>query len=376
MNHFSVLTQDGAARAGVFRTAHGVFETPQFMPVGTRASVKGIDCERLRELGAQITLVNTYHLWQRPGPRIISDLGGVHAFCGWAGPILSDSGGFQVYSLKRICRVSDEGVEFRSHLDGSLQFLSPEKSVQIQEQLGVDIAMALDECPEGSLDQTAAKRSWELTLRWAKRCLAAKTRAKTDLFGITQGGVHRSLRSQAAAELSELPFDGFAIGGLSVGEPKDAMYEVLSYHPAQLPTGKIRYLMGVGTPADIVEAVHAGVDLFDCVMPTRAGRFGRAFVRGEAPFINIKNARYAQAEESLDPSCVCLACRNYSRAYLNHLFKVGEMLGPQLVSIHNLTHYMELMASLRSSITGGCLEEFYRKEKSRWQGVGEESEGQ
>lgn len=373
MSAFSVLKTDGRARLGVFRTGHGPFDTPQFMPVGTRASVKGIDAERLREAGAQIKLVNTYHLWQRPGPDVITRLGGIHSFSGWPGPVLSDSGGFQVFSLKQIRKLSEEGVEFRSHLDGSLQFLSPEKSIQIQEALGVDIAMALDECPEGTLDHESVAKSWEMTLRWAKRCLDSRQRKETALFGITQGGIYEDLRTKAAEEIRALPFDGYAIGGLSVGESKASMYEVLSYHPEQLPADKIRYLMGVGTPEDIVESVRAGIDLFDCVMPTRSGRFGRAFIRGETPFINIKNSQYAGVDESLDPGCLCVACRNYSRAYLNHLFKVGEMLGPQLLSIHNLTHYLDLMGAIRRNISDGTFEGLYQKEKKRWQSVGEAS---
>jgi queuine tRNA-ribosyltransferase len=363
---YSLVTKDGKARCGRYATAHGTFDTPNFMPVGTRGSVKGVDCERLRECGSQITLVNTYHLWLRPGPALVEKLGGIHNFTGWHGPILSDSGGYQVFSLKGIRKLSEEGVEFRSHLDGSKHFLTPEGAIGIQEQLGVDIAMVLDECPAGGLPHNEVLSSLELTIRWAKRSLAARKKDTTCIFGITQGGVHRDLRSRAAIELSELNFDGMAIGGLSVGEPKPGMYEVLSYHVDQLPSSKIRYLMGVGTPQDIVQAVFEGVDLFDCVMPTRAGRFGRAFINGEEPFINIKNSQFISSSEPLDRSCQCVACRNYSRGYLHHLIKSGEMLGPQLLSIHNLTHYLSLMKRIREAIKAGTFGELHAAEMRRW----------
>lgn len=367
MERFSITHRDALRRAGTFTTPHGVFETPNFMPVGTRASVKGIDVERLREGGTQIMLVNTYHLWLRPGPDLIGQLGGIQKFSGFNGPILSDSGGFQVFSLKGMRKLTEEGVEFQSHLDGSKQFLSPEKAIQIQETLGVDIAMALDECPDGTLEYGAVEKSLELTLRWAKRCLEARKKPEsTSLFGITQGGMYRELRTRSAAALAEMPFDGFAIGGLSVGEPKKQMYEVLEYHPQQLPEDKIRYLMGVGTPEDIITAVHYGMDLFDCVMPTRSGRFGRAFISGAEPFINIKNTRFTSDTSPLDPRCSCVACRNYSKAYINHLFKVDEMLGPQLLSIHNVTFYLNFMNEIRSAIREGRFDALYTQEKGRW----------
>ena len=357
----------GEARKGTFETGHGTFDTPNFMPVGTRASVKGVDCERLKETGAQITLVNTYHLWLRPGHEEIKRLGGIHRFCNWDGPILSDSGGFQIFSLQGIRKLSEEGVEFRSHIDGSPQFLSPEKAIEIQEALGVDIAMVLDECPAADMDYAAVEKSLQMTHRWAVRCLAARQQPdRTALFGITQGGMHRDLRTRSAEYLSTLDLDGLAIGGLSVGEPKPVMYEVLSYHVAQLPKNGIRYLMGVGTPQDIVEAVSRGVDLFDCVMPTRAGRFGRAYIRGAVPYLNIKNAVFRDDTEPLDTSCRCLACRAYSRAYIHHLFRVDEMLGPILLSIHNLTHYLDLMHSIRSAIADGTFETLYANEHARW----------
>jgi queuine tRNA-ribosyltransferase len=338
------------------------------MPVGTRGTVKGVDCERLSELGAEIMLVNTYHLWLRPTATTVRKLGAIHKFTGWQGPILSDSGGFQVFSLKNIRKINDEGVEFRSHLDGAKCFLTPERAIEIQEELGVDIAMVLDECPAGELGRAEIEKSLELTLKWEKRSLAAR-RGATKIFGITQGGKYQDLRSRAAEELAALDFDGMAIGGLSVGEPKEVMYEVLSYHPEQLPKEKIRYLMGVGTPEDIIEAVSQGVDLFDCVIPTRSGRFGRAYVNGAEPTINIKNSRFIEDQQPLDSECNCLTCRHYSRGYLHHLFKVEEMLGPQLLSIHNLYHYLTLMRRIRESISRNDFGSLYRAERTRWQGA-------
>jgi queuine tRNA-ribosyltransferase len=336
------------------------------MPVGTRGSVKGVDVERLAELGAQVMLVNTYHLWLRPGAERVKAVGGIHTFTGWKGPILSDSGGYQVFSLKSIRTLTEEGIEFRSHIDGSKQFLSPEGSITVQQTLGVSIAMALDECPASTLDYNAFERSLEMTYRWAKRSLAARIDPEMCLFGITQGGCHKDLRTRAAEQICGLPFDGIAIGGLSVGEPKGEMYETLSYHVDQLDGDRIHYLMGVGTPEDIVEAVSQGVDIFDCVMPTRSGRFGRVFIEADPPFFNVKNSRYAEDTGPLDPACSCVACRNYSRAYINHLFKVGEMLGPQLASIHNLTHYLSLMKRIRESIENDTFDQLYRLIKARW----------
>ncbi len=372
MNYFTITSKADKARAGLYKTAHGEFNTPQFMPVGTQGTVKGIDVERLHEIGAEIILVNTYHLWLRPGEELVKQLGGIHNLSAWNGPILSDSGGYQVFSLKSIRKVSEEGVEFRSHLDGSKRFLSPEKAIEIQEALGVDIAMVLDECPAGGLDRSAIEKSLELTMRWAKRSRDARRNKHTRIFGITQGGTQRDLRARAATELSALDFDGYAIGGLSVGEPKESMYEVLSYHVQELPSSKVHYLMGVGTPEDIVQAVSEGVDMFDCVMPTRAGRFGRAFINGAEPYVNVKNAKYATQNVSLDPECLCVACRNYSRAYINHLFKAREMLGPQLVSIHNLAHYLSLMRRIRNAICAGDFGRLYLEEKARWNGFKEE----
>ena len=350
INTFKEIKRLGNARLGCYKTAHGVFKTPAFMPVGTRASVKGVDVERLREIGTEITLVNTYHLWLKPGADLIKELGGIHKFCNWQGPILSDSGGYQVFSLQSIRKISEEGVMFRSHIDGAECFLSPELAVKVQEDLGVDIAMAFDECPASDLSFADTEKSLALTNRWAKRCLQARQNSAMALFGITQGGLFPDLRRRSAEEISAMNFDGTAIGGLSVGEGTEKMYEVLSYHVRELPQHKIRYLMGVGTPADIVRAVSEGVDLFDCVMPTRAGRFGRAFVNAEPEVLNIRNAKYIKDAVPLDENCDCLACRNYSRAYIHHLFRLDEMLGPQLLSIHNLRHYMLLMQRIQDAI--------------------------
>jgi queuine tRNA-ribosyltransferase len=365
-NWFTLLSKSGNARRGNYKTSHGEFQTPNFMPVGTKATVKGVDYQTLQELKTQITLVNTYHLWVRPGEKLIQDLGGIHRFSGWSGPILSDSGGFQVFSLKGIRKITNEGVHFKSHLDGSALFLSPEKAIQIQEALGVDIAMVLDECPSADLTFEEVNKSLVLTLAWALRCLSARKREETHLFAITQGGMHEALRTKSAQILSDLPFHGYAIGGLSVGEEKQAMYEVLDFHVDQLPQNRIRYLMGVGTPQDLVYAVDKGIDLFDCVMPTRAGRFGRAFVAGDTPFLNIKNKQYRASQEPLDADCDCRACKNHTRAYLHHLFRSQEMLGPQLLSLHNIRYYMRLMSQIRTAIEKNEFQNLYRYEMGRW----------
>ena len=367
---YTLISNDGSARRGRFVTDRGVIETPQFMPVGTRGTVKGLNIETFEATLASIMLVNTYHLWLRPGPQIVENLGGIHQFTGWNGPILSDSGGFQVYSLSNIRSLSEEGVTFRSHLDGSKQFLSPEGSIGIQNQLGVDIAMAFDECPPGDVSYEDAEKSLALTHRWAERCLSVERKKTVNLFGITQGVMFPELRAHSADFLAKLPFDGYAIGGLSVGEAKDKMYGVLDYHPEQLPAEKVRYLMGVGTPQDIVYAVSKGVDLFDCVMPTRCGRFGRVFINDpEVPYINIKNASFAESKEPLDASCNLVCCRRYSRGYINHLFKVKEMLGPQLVSLHNLGHYLNLMKEIREAIASKTFERVFKRVMNQWRGI-------
>lgn len=362
---YELLSEDGRARRGRLHTIRGVVETPQFMPVGTQGTVKGIDVERLKVCGATMILANTYHLLLRPGPERIAALGGIHRFTGWEGPILSDSGGFQVFSLTALRKLTEDGVTFRSHLDGREIHLSPETSIATQEQFGVTVAMAFDECPPADGARELIAAAVARTNRWARRSLAARTREDVSLFGITQGAGDRELRTQSAEDLSTLPFDGMAIGGLSVGEPTSVMYDVLSYHPTQLPRDKVRYLMGVGTPRDIVEAVGCGVDLFDCVMPTRSGRTGRAYLSTE-PFINIRNARFATDEGPLDPHCSCLACRRHSRAYLHHLFRCEEMLGPILLSIHNVHFYLALMQDIREAIAGGRFTELRERYVQLW----------
>ena len=370
-NPFQILNTDNLARTAVFTCEHGSFETPAFMPVGTKATVKGVDCERLKETGAQITLVNTYHLWLQSGADLIESMGGIHKFCGWKGPILSDSGGFQVFSLQEMRKITEEGVKFRSHLDNSKIFLSPEIALDIQAKLGVDIAMVLDECPSSKLEYKYIEKSLELTLRWAKRSLdyAKSKNLKQNIFAITQGGLHADLRKKSAEALAEMDFPGYAIGGLSVGEGQSSMYEVLDYHPQQLPENKIRYLMGVGTPKDIVYAISKGIDLFDCVIPTRSGRFGRAYISGEEPYINIVNSEHKFSEKPVDSNCNCVCCRNYSRAYLRFLFKNSEMLGPQLLSIHNLTFYQDLIHNARLAITEKRFTTFFDAEMSRWNNI-------
>lgn len=357
---------NGRARLGCYSTVHGTFQTPNFMVVGTKASVKGVDTHTITTLGCQIVLVNTFHLWLRPSEELVERFGGIHRFMGWNGPILSDSGGFQVFSLQKLRKIEEEGVRFQSPIDGKKLFLSPEKSVQIQEKLGVDIAMGFDECPASDLSYDATATSLARTQRWLERCLRAKTREDMSLFGITQGGLYDQLRGESAAHLSDLPFDGYAIGGLSVGEPQEEMYRILEFHPEQLPADRIRYLMGVGTPEDLIEAVFRGVDLFDCVMPTRSGRFGRAFIAGEEPTINIKNARFREDKEPLDSACDCFACRRYSRAYLHHLFRADEMLGPQMLSVHNIRYYMRWMERIRKAIHSHSLGALRMSERARW----------
>jgi queuine tRNA-ribosyltransferase len=367
-NNFKILSNHGTARVGEFTTLHGSFSTPNFMPVATRGAVKGIDSDKLSQLGAEVILVNTYHLWLRPGEEVVAKLGGVHKFSGWGKTILSDSGGYQVFSLSQMRKITEDGVQFRSQLDGSQLFLTPEVAIEVQETLGVDIAMMFDECPPAEADFEYHKASLARTLRWGARAQKARKKSdKTHLFGITQGGLFKELRGHSAEEIARLNFDGNAIGGLSVGETPHQMYEVLSYHVEQLPREKIRYLMGVGTPRDIVIAVSLGIDLFDCVMPTRAGRFGRAFLMSEAPYLNIKNSKYARDKEALEDNCGCPTCQKYSRAYLNHLFKVDEMLGPILLTQHNLWLYLNLMRKIRHSISEGKLELLTQDIKRLWE---------
>jgi len=353
---FEVLAHDPHTRAriGRVRTPHGDFITPVFMPVGTQASVKTVTPEELLACRAEIVLANTYHLYLRPGHTLIHDLGGLHHFMHWDRPILTDSGGFQVYSLSRLRKLTAEGVLFQSHLNGSRHLLTPEKAVAIQEALGSDIAMVLDECVPYPATYDYARSSQELTTGWARRATAARRRAEQALFGIVQGGMYADLREKSARELVELDFQGYALGGFCVGETKGLMYDLIGQTAAYLPEEKPRYLMGVGTPTDLLQCVKLGVDMFDCVMPTRNARNGYLFTR-QGKLI-IKNARYAQDLRPIDPECRCYTCQHYSRAYLRHLFVAEEILGPRLNTIHNLHYYMDVMYMIRAAIAEGQLD--------------------
>ncbi|MFL6281773.1 MAG: tRNA guanosine(34) transglycosylase Tgt [Pyrinomonadaceae bacterium] len=374
-----VVAREGEARAGLLRTRRGTIETPVFMPVGTLGTVKGVRFDELEaeDLDASIILGNTYHLWLRPGPEVVRACGGLHRFTGWRRALLTDSGGFQVFSLADMRRVAEEGVKFRSHIDGRECFLSPEVSMEVQAALGSDIVMAFDECPPGQTEHDAARRSMELTARWARRSRtrfdelqsegadAGRTEdvesgavgnverlsGRQALFGIVQGATHLDLRHESLARTVEVGFDGYAIGGLSVGEEKPVMYEVVEGVAPRMPEERPRYLMGVGTPEDLVECVARGVDMFDCVMPTRNGRNGQAFTsRGR---LNIKNAQWSRDARPLDESCACSVCRRHSRAYLRHLFTAGEMLAAVLLSHHNLAFFLDTMRRVRQAIRSG-----------------------
>ncbi len=399
--NFTLHKTDGLARRGTLQLAHGTVETPAFMPVGTYGTVKAMSPVELKEIGAQIVLGNTFHLWLRPGMEVIAAHGGLHRFMGWDGPILTDSGGFQVFSLGALRKISEEGVAFQSPVNGDKCFLSPEESMRIQKVLNSDIVMVFDECTPYPADETTAAESMRLSLRWAGRSKAAHEgnpnghgkmsslisampvsptptlprvagrakrggRSRTNdslrepnpnaLFGIVQGGMHESLRDESLAGLANIGFDGYAIGGLSVGEPKEDMLRILRHTAPQLPADKPRYLMGVGTPEDIVDAVSQGIDMFDCVMPTRNARNGMLFTRhGD---IKIKNAQYRLDLRPLDEQCACYTCRNFTRAYLHHLHRLNEILGARLNTIHNLHYYQELMGEIRVAITGGRFDAF------------------
>ena len=344
------------ARAGRLHTPHGSFDTPMFMPVGTQGTVKTLSPEELHTMGAGVILGNTYHLFLRPGHEIVKKVGGLHRFMNWDGAILTDSGGFQVFSLGALRKISEEGVAFRSHHDGSKQFLSPEKSMEIQMALGSDIAKAFDECTPYPADYEYACRSMRLTTRWAKRCQAVHNREDQALFGIVQGGMYADLRQESAEQLVAMDFPGYAIGGLSVGEPKPLMYEVLEQTVPLLPQNKARYLMGVGTPDCLVEGVARGIDMFDCVFPTRVARNGTAITSQGR--VVIRNAAYIEDFTPLDPECDCYTCRNYSRAYLRHLIRCDEIFGLRLMSLHNLHYLIKLMHQIRDSIIEGNYPEF------------------
>jgi queuine tRNA-ribosyltransferase len=353
---FTLHSTDRLARRGTLRLAHGIVETPAFMPVGTYGTVKAMSPLELNEIGAHIVLGNTFHLWLRPGLEVIEAHGGLHRFMGWDGPILTDSGGFQVFSLGALRKISEQGVTFQSPVNGDKCFLSPEKSMHIQKILNSDIVMIFDECTPYPADEQTAAASMRLSLRWAERSRQAHGGNSNALFGIVQGGMHEGLRDESSRELIEIGFDGYAIGGLSVGEPKDDMLRILKHTAPQLPHEQPRYLMGVGTPEDLVDGVAHGIDLFDCVMPTRNARNGMLFTRNGN--IKIKNAQYRLDTRPLDEQCTCYTCRNFSRAYLHHLHRLGEILGARLNTIHNLHYYQELMSGIRAAIAGGRFDAF------------------
>lgn len=349
---FEIKATDGRARTGVIRTARGEVRIPAFMPVGTAGTVKAMMPESVRETGADILLGNTYHLMLRPGAERVARLGGLHKFMNWENPILTDSGGFQVMSLSGLRKLTEEGVRFSSHVDGSKHMLTPERSMEIQRLLGSDIVMCFDECPALPADEARVVESMRLSMRWAARSKDAfGDRPGHALFGIMQGGVTRELREESAEALTKIGFDGYAIGGLAVGEGQEAMFGVLDYAPGLLPEDRPRYLMGVGKPDDIVGAVKRGIDMMDCVLPSRSGRTGQAFTRRGV--VNLKNARHADDPRPLDEACGCPACRNYSRAYLHHVFRAGEMISGMLLTWHNLRYYQDLMAGMREAIAAG-----------------------
>lgn len=353
-----MLQTDGHARRSVIATPHGEIDTPAFMPVGTRAAVKGLTPAQLAQTGTQIVLANTYHLMLRPGAETVEHLGGLHRFMAWDEPILTDSGGYQVFSLADLRRVDDDGVDFRSHIDGAAVRLTPERSVQVQNQLGADIIMPLDECPPLPAESAVLRDAVRRTVTWARRSRTAHRRSEQALYGIVQGGLDVALRSQCLAELVEIGFDGYALGGLSVGEPPPEMWVLLDEFVPRMPVDCPRYLMGVGRPADLVNAVAAGVDQFDCVLPTRNGRKAYAFTSGGP--LRLRNARHRLSDEPLDPACDCDTCRQFLRGYLRHLFMCGEVLGGTLVSVHNIHFFQDLMRQMRDAIAAGTFEGWRR----------------
>lgn len=353
-----------AARVGTLRTPRGDVDLPAFMPVGTQATIKGLLPDQVHATGARMILGNTYHLGLRPGSDVVAELGGLHRFMGWSGPILTDSGGFQIFSLAHRTRVSDKEVVFRSHIDGREVQLTPERSIAIQEELASDVAMVLDHVISLPAERRVVADAMQRTVGWAQRCRDSHRRPDQLLFGIVQGGLDMELRAQCAEELVAMDFDGYAIGGLSVGERPEQMYQILQATIPDLPVDRPRYLMGVGRPEDLLEAIHRGVDLFDCVMPTRNGRNGMAFT--DAGPIRLRNQQYERDGNPLEPDCPCVACR-YSRAYLRHLFMAGEMLGPILLTIHNLTYYQRLLAGARDAIRRGEFDSYRRQKRRGWE---------
>ena len=368
---FSVAATDGKARSGKISMHRGEIRTPAFMPVGTAATVKAMKPETVAATGADIILGNTYHLMLRPGAERVAKLGGLHQFMNWNGPILTDSGGYQVMSLSDLTKLSEDGVEFQSHLDGSKHMLTPERSMEIQRLLGSDIVMAFDECTKNGATRDEALASMERSMRWARRSRdgfdsGEEHAARAALFGIQQGSLDRELRAVSAEALIDIGFDGYAIGGLAVGEGQEAMFDVLDYAPGQLPADKPRYLMGVGKPDDLVGAVERGVDMFDCVLPSRSGRNGQAFT-ATGP-INIRNAKFAEDLQPLDAACACSVCQTYSRAYLHHLIRAKEILGAMLMTEHNIAYYQALMAGMRQAIAEGDFARFAREFRGKYVG--------
>ncbi len=369
--HWTPTATDGAARAGTLHTAHGEVPTPVFMPVGTAGTVKAMTADAVRATGARMVLGNTYHLMLRPGAERVARLGGLHRMMDWHGPILTDSGGFQVMSLSSLRKMDEQGVTFQSHIDGSKHRLTPERSVEIQRLLDADVTMCLDECTPFPATEKQAADSMRLSMRWAVRCREAfSPRDGYGLFGIVQGGVYPNLRAESVAALTGIGFEGYAVGGLAVGEGQEMMFAVLDTTVPRLPADKARYLMGVGTPSDLVGAARRGIDMFDCVMPTRSGRTGRAYTRRGV--LNMRNARHADDGGPIDPGCDCPACARHSRAYLHHLFKAGEMLGPMLLTWHNIQYYQDLMAELRAAILAGRFEETAARIEAGWRSGEEE----
>lgn len=366
MNTIHILKEEGRARLGIVRTQHGDIDTPVFMPVGTQGIVKATSPRDLKEMGVRIILANAYHLYLRPGDALIQEMGGIHRFAGWNGAVLTDSGGYQIFSLGVLREIREDGVLFQSHIDGSRHFLTPEKVIRIQENIGADIIMCLDECIPYPSSYEYTKSSVGLTSRWARRCKEAKKPDDSMLFGIVQGGFYKDLRLKSAQELIGMDFNGYALGGLSVGEPKSIMWEMIDTVVDVLPPNKPKYLMGVGFPEDIVEGVYRGIDMFDCVIPTRHARNGSLFTREGR--INIKHARYTNDESPIDERCTCYTCRTFSRAYLRHLFVSHELSSYFLNTVHNIFYYNNLLKTIREALQTGSFEVFYEQFKTQWKG--------
>jgi len=366
MNTINILKEEGRARLGIVRTQHGDIDTPVFMPVGTQGIVKATSPKDLKEMGVRIILANAYHLYLRPGDALIQEMGGIHRFAGWNGAVLTDSGGYQIFSLGVLREIREDGVLFQSHIDGSRHFLTPEKVIRIQENIGADIIMCLDECIPYPSSYEYTKSSVGLTSRWARRCKEAKKPDDSMLFGIVQGGFYKDLRLKSAQELIDMDFNGYALGGLSVGEPKSIMWEMIDTVVDVLPPNKPKYLMGVGFPEDIVEGVYRGIDMFDCVIPTRHARNGSLFTREGR--INIKHARYTNDENPIDERCTCYTCRTFSRAYLRHLFVSHELSSYFLNTVHNIFYYNNLLKTIREALQTGSFEVFYEQFKTQWKG--------